>query len=76
MSGPRSSKRFTIGDSEIEVIERVVVRVENVGGAIVGVALKEPTAVIVGSPAGTWRVDLEGLDHSSDDGRPGFSADD
>jgi hypothetical protein len=58
---PRSSKPLTIGNTEIKVIERVVVRVENVCGGIVGVALKEPIAVVVESPAGTWRVDLSEL---------------
>jgi hypothetical protein len=62
MSDLSSSKPLTIGNLEIEVIERVVVRVENVCGGIVGIALKEPIAVVVGSPAGTWRVDLESLD--------------
>jgi hypothetical protein len=35
-----------------------VVRVERVCGAIVGIALKEPTGVVVRTPAGTWKVDF------------------
>ena len=50
MSEPRSGKPVTVGDLEIEPIERVVVRVENVCGVIVVVALKEPVAVILRSP--------------------------
>ncbi|HEX5217367.1 MAG TPA: hypothetical protein VFV98_18025 [Vicinamibacterales bacterium] len=62
---PRSGPIFMIGDVEIETIDRVVVRVEDLWGAIVGVALKEPVAVIIRSPAGTQRVDLEHLDGST-----------
>lgn len=62
MSNPRSGK--PVSDLEIEPIERVVVRVENVCGGIVGIALKEPIAVVVRSPAGTWKVDLESLDRA------------
>ena len=58
MSEPRSGTPVTVGDLEIEPIERSVVRVENVCGVIVVVALKEPVAVILRSPRGTWRVDL------------------
>ena len=39
-------------------------RVENVCGVIVVVALKEPVAVILRSPHGTWRVDLASLDRT------------
>ena len=62
MSEPRPGKRVTVGDLEIEPIERIVVRVENVCGVIVVVALKEPVAVILRSPRGTWRVDLASLE--------------
>ena len=69
MSDPRSGSPLIIGDFEIETIERVVVRVEHVCGGIFGVAVKEPVAVVVRSPAGTSRVDLNSLDE------PGASRD-
>ena len=59
MSELRFGPRIAVGDLEIEPIEKVVVRVDHVGSGIIGVALKEPVAIIVRSPAGTWRVDLE-----------------
>ena len=59
MTDQRSSEQVTVGDVQIEVITRVVVRVECVCGVIVGVALKVPIAVVVRSPAGTWEVDVE-----------------
>jgi hypothetical protein len=62
MNGQRSGPPVVIGDVEIETIDQVVVRVETVCGLIVGVALKEPIAVVVRSPAGTWRVDLDSRD--------------
>ena len=57
MSAPRAGTPVIVGDLEIEPIERVVVRVENVCGVVVAVALKEPVAVVLRSPRGTWRVD-------------------
>ncbi len=60
MNEQRSSEQVRVGDVQIEVIARVLVRVEDVCGVIVGVALKVPIAVVVRSPAGTWEVDLEG----------------
>ena len=62
MSAQRSGTHVTVGDLEIEPIEKTIVRVENVCGVIVVVALKEPVAVILRSPHGTWRVDLASLD--------------
>ncbi len=59
MSDLRSGPRITVGDLEIELIEKVVVRVDTVGGGISGVALKEPVAIIVRSPEGTRRLDLD-----------------
>ena len=59
MSELRLGSRVTIGDLEIEPIEKVVVRVDRLGGGIVGVALKEPVAVILRSPVGIWRLDLK-----------------
>ncbi len=58
MSDSRPGQPRIVGDLEIEPIERIVVRVENVFGGIAGVAFKEPIAVVIRSPAGTWRVDL------------------
>jgi hypothetical protein len=58
MSDCRPGQPRVVGDVEIEPIERIVVRVEQVFGGIAGVALKEPIAVVIRSPAGTWRVDL------------------
>ena len=62
MSEPRSGTPVTVGDLEIEPIERSVVRVEHVCGVTVVVAVKEPVAVIFRSPRGTWRVDLASLE--------------
>ena len=62
MSEPRSGTPVTVGDLEIEPIERSVVRVENVCGVIVVVAVKEPVAVVLRSPRGTWRVDVATLE--------------
>ena len=58
MSECRPGQTRVVGDVEIEPIERTVVRVEQVLGGIAGVALKEPIAVVIRSPAGTWRVEL------------------
>jgi hypothetical protein len=54
----RSGASLRFGDIEIEAIERVDVRVDTVGGGIVGVARKEPIAVIVRTPTGEWRIEL------------------
>ena len=61
MSDLRSDTRVTVtvGDLEIESTERIVVRVERVCGGIVGLALKHPVSIVVRSPAGTWRLDLQ-----------------
>jgi hypothetical protein len=58
MSEGRPGQPCIIGDVEIEPIERIVVRVEKACGGIAGVAFKEPIAVVIRSPAGTWRVEL------------------
>jgi hypothetical protein len=55
----RSGPVVTVGEIQIEPIENVVVQVQNVAGAIVGMALKTPVAVVIHTPAGSWRVDLE-----------------
>ena len=56
---PSSTPRtITVGDLEIEPIERIVVRVECVCGGIVGMAFKQPVSIVVRSPAGTLRLDL------------------
>lgn len=62
MTDRQRGQPIVIGDLEIEPIERVVVRAERVGTAIVGLARKEPVAVIVRSPNGTWRFDLDNGD--------------
>ena len=61
MSDLRSDTRVTVtvGDLEIESTERIVVRVEHVCGGIVGLAFKQPVSIVVRSPAGTWRLDLQ-----------------
>jgi hypothetical protein len=61
MNVQRVGKSVTVGDVEIEPIESVVARVENVGGNIIGVAMKFPVAVVIRSPTRTWRVDFEDL---------------
>ena len=50
---------ITLGDLEIESTERIVVRVERVCDGIVGLTLKQPVSIVVRSPAGTWRLDLQ-----------------
>ena len=55
----RVGKSVTVGDLEIEPIERSVARVEYVGGIIIGVASKEPVAIVIRSPAGSWRIDVD-----------------
>jgi len=62
MTDRRRGQPIAIGDLEIEPIERVVIRVERVGTAIVGLVRKEPVAVIVRSPEGTWRITLDDVD--------------
>jgi hypothetical protein len=61
MSEIHSEARVTVivGDLEIESTERIVVRVERVCDGIVGLALKQPVSIVVRSPAGTWRLDLQ-----------------
>jgi hypothetical protein len=59
MKSQRSGRPVTVGDLEIEPIERVVVHLEHVWGGIIGIALKEPIAVVIRTPTRTWRVDLE-----------------
>jgi hypothetical protein len=60
MSELRTDSRVTVtaGGLEIEVIERIVVRVERVGNGIAGLAVKQPVSIVVRSPAGTWRLNL------------------
>jgi hypothetical protein len=65
MSDSRPGIPVTVGDLEIEPIERTVVHLEYVCGGIVGVAMKEPVAVIIRSPSGTWRVNLESPDSTT-----------
>jgi len=68
VTNSRAGAIVKIGDLEIETIDKVVVRIEDVWGGIVGVASKEPVAVIIRSPAGTQRMDLEHLDGSTNGG--------
>ena len=65
MSEPRAGKSVTVGDFEIEPIERTVVRVDSIGGAIVAVAMKEPVSVVIRSSRGAWQVNLESPDRTS-----------
>jgi hypothetical protein len=58
VSGGRAGKPVAVGDVVIEPIERQTVHVDHVGGVIVGAALKEPVAVVIHTPAGSWRVNL------------------
>jgi len=64
MTEKRSETRtiVTTGGLEIETIESTVVRVERVCGGIVGLAVKQPVSIIVRSPAGTLRLDLQPAD--------------
>ena len=61
----RAGTPVTVGDLEIEPIERIVIRVETVGGVIVGIARKQPVAIIIRSPMGTWSVDIESREEST-----------
>ena len=64
MTERRSETRVTVTTSglEIETIESIVVRVERVGDGVVGLAVKQPVSIIVRSPAGTLRLDLQSED--------------
>jgi hypothetical protein len=66
MSDHRAVKSITVGDLVIEPIDKTVVHVEQVGRGIVGLALKRPLSIIVRSPAGTFRFDLEDRDFTAD----------
>jgi hypothetical protein len=55
----RTGPPVTIGDVVLEPIERVLIRIERLGPAVVGFALKEPVAVVVRSSAGSWRIELD-----------------
>jgi hypothetical protein len=59
MTDRRRGVPVAVGDIVIEPTEMIVVRVERVGSAIVGWALKQPTSVVVRSPTGIFRFDLE-----------------
>jgi hypothetical protein len=59
MIAERPERPIVVGDVEIQTIARVVARVEHVGGAIVAFAQKDPVAIVVRSPEGTWRVELD-----------------
>ena len=54
-------ERPSIGDIELQTLDRVTIRVDELGGTLVGVATKEPIAVVIRTATGTWRVDLETL---------------
>ena len=58
----RRGVSVAVGDLVIEPAERIVVHVERVGSAIVGLALKQPTSVVVRSPTRIFRFDLEDLE--------------
>ena len=64
MTEIRSETRVTVTTSglEIETIESIVVRVERVCHGIVGLAVKQPVSIVVRSPAGTLRLDLQSED--------------
>jgi hypothetical protein len=64
MTEIRSETRVTVTTSglEIETVESVVVCVERVRHGIVGVAVKQPVSIVVRSPAGTLRLDLQSED--------------
>jgi hypothetical protein len=64
MTEIRSETRVTVTTSglEIETVESIVVRVERVRHGIVGLALKQPVSIVVRSPAGTLRLDLQSED--------------
>ena len=68
MSILRPSEPVTVGDLEIESIDRVHVLVEQAPGRIVGIAWKEPVSVTVRAPGGTWLVSLESGEHRPSDG--------
>jgi hypothetical protein len=49
---------IAVGDLSIDPVAKVVVHVEQVGSGIVGLAVKRPTAIIVRSQRGTFRIEL------------------
>jgi hypothetical protein len=57
----------TVGDLVIEPVERIVLRVERIGTGVVGLALKQPTSVVVRSPSGTFSFDLDEKECSEPD---------
>jgi hypothetical protein len=57
----RRRMAVAVGDLVIESTERILVRVDRVGSAIVGLAQKRPISVVVRSPTGVFRFDLEAL---------------
>lgn len=67
MNVQRHGTTVTVGDLAIEPIERVLIHVEQVGGAVVGFAERVPVALVLRSPTATWRVRLEAPspDHAS-----------
>jgi hypothetical protein len=66
----RHGAAVAVGDVVIEPIERIVVRVEQLGSGIVGLALKEPSSVVVRSLTGIFRFDLEDTELTTGDTSP------
>ena len=62
----RRGMTVSVGDLVIEPAERIVVRVERVGSAIVGLALKRPISVVIRSPTRVFKFDLEDLELSDE----------
>jgi hypothetical protein len=59
MTDRRRGVPVTVGDIVIEPTEMIVAGVEQVGSVVVGWALKQPAFVVVRSPTGIFRFDLE-----------------
>lgn len=56
----RAGRPVTIGDIVLEPVERVIVHVDAFGRTMLtGLAVKTPVAVVVRSPAGIWRIELD-----------------
>jgi hypothetical protein len=67
----RAGRPVAIGDVVLEPVERVTMHVEAIGRTVLtGMAVKTPVALVVRSPAGIWRVELDadGGDSSESDG--------
>jgi hypothetical protein len=56
----RAGRPVTIGEVVLEPVERVTMHVEAIGRTVLtGLAVKAPVALVIRSPAGIWRIELD-----------------